>query len=87
MYLCIVSTCRLLENGYQVKYVTNTTKESLNKLYGRLSSMGFPVDGHEIFTSLSAARRLLKARHLSPLLLVDEKAEEDFKGLCALIFG
>ncbi|XP_052804569.1 haloacid dehalogenase-like hydrolase domain-containing protein 2 [Mya arenaria] len=77
----VVALERLREKKTRVKFVTNTTKESKRVLLDRLHHIGFQVTADEVFTSLTAARNLVASRGLSPLLLVDDKALEDFKGL------
>ncbi|PVD36300.1 hypothetical protein C0Q70_03278 [Pomacea canaliculata] len=72
---------RLQKSKVNIKFVTNTTKESKRVLLERLHSIGFNVKGEEIFTSLTAARYLIEQRKLHPLLMVDEKALEDFEGV------
>jgi ribonucleotide monophosphatase NagD (HAD superfamily) len=72
---------RLRESGLKVKFVTNTTKESSRALHRRLTSLGFDVTRDEIFSSLAAARLLVKERGVRPMLLVDKAAEEEFEGL------
>lgn len=62
-------------------FVTNTTKESQNKLWERLSQMGFDVAKEEIFSSLTAARSLIVAQRLRPMLMLDPRALEDFSGM------
>ena len=51
--------------------MTNTTKESKNLLYSRLTDIGFQVQKEEIYTSLLAARKkieeLSKSRSLNVL--------------------
>ncbi|KAK7575807.1 hypothetical protein V9T40_012093 [Parthenolecanium corni] len=69
---------RLRESNISVKFVTNTTKESRRILFNRLKSLGFELESNEIFTSLTATRDFVKQNELNPLLLVDEKALEDF---------
>jgi len=71
---------RLRSSHLKFKFVTNTTKESKRVLLERLRTIGFDVQDHEVFTSLTAARDLVATRGLSPLLLVDDKALEDFQG-------
>lgn len=71
---------RLRENQLKVKFVTNTTKESKRLLLERLTKIGFDINSDEIFTSLSAARKLMDAKRLSPLMLIDDRALEEFKG-------
>lgn len=80
-FLNSFSFSRLQKSKVNIKFVTNTTKESKRVLLERLHSIGFNVKGEEIFTSLTAARYLIEQRKLHPLLMVDEKALEDFEGL------
>ncbi len=42
---------------------------------------GFDISEDEIFTSLTAARRLIEADKLHPLLLLEDSAREDFEGV------
>ena len=63
-----------------VKFVTNTTKECRRSLLERLQRLNFDLEERVIFTSLSAARRLLEQRRERPLLLVEDSALEDFSG-------
>lgn len=58
--------------------MTNTTKESRRILFNRLKSLGFELESEEIFTSLTATRDYIKQNQLNPMLIVDEKALEDF---------
>lgn len=73
--------CRLRHAPVNIKFVTNTTKESKNILHNRLTNLGFNIKKEEIFSSLSAARELIKSRKLNPMLLIDSKAMEDFTDL------
>ncbi|CAN9504854.1 unnamed protein product [Ophioblennius macclurei] len=72
---------RLRQASVAVKFVTNTTKESKRNLLERLQRLHFELRESEIFTSLSAARRLLEQKQLRPLLLLEDGALEDFTGL------
>lgn len=74
---------KLRSSNVPVKFVTNTTKESGNFLYNRLTKLGFNIKREEIFSSLAAARKLIVSKKLNPLLLIDQAANEDFKGLVA----
>lgn len=71
---------RLRQSQMKLKFVTNTTKESKRVLLERLTKIGFDITADEIFTSLTAAKRLIEMRKLSPLMLVDDKALEEFEG-------
>jgi len=71
---------RLRKSDVCVKFVTNTTKESLHSVHDRLTKLGFDVGQDEIFTSLTAARKFVERKSLRPLLLLEESAKEDFNG-------
>lgn len=64
-----------------MRFVTNTTKESKGTLLRRLTGIGFDIKAEEVFTSLTAARRLVDQRKLRPMLLLQQDALEDFKGV------
>uniref|UniRef100_G1P1M4 Haloacid dehalogenase-like hydrolase domain-containing protein 2 n=2 Tax=Myotis lucifugus TaxID=59463 RepID=G1P1M4_MYOLU len=64
-----------------VKFVTNTTKESKRDLLERLKKLEFDISEDEIFTSLTAARNLVEQKQVRPMLLVDDRALPDFKGI------
>ncbi|KAL4617241.1 Haloacid dehalogenase-like hydrolase domain-containing protein 2-like [Arapaima gigas] len=72
---------RLRHAPMTVRFVTNTTKESRRMLVERLRRLNFHIDEHEIFTSLSAARRQVERVGVRPLLLLDDRALEDFAGI------
>ncbi|XP_014475114.1 PREDICTED: haloacid dehalogenase-like hydrolase domain-containing protein 2 [Dinoponera quadriceps] len=72
---------RLRNANLSIKFVTNTTKESSNCLYRRLTNLGFDLQKEEIFSSLAAARKLIVSRQLNPMLLIDPAAMEDFEDL------
>ena len=61
--------------------MTNTTKESRDTLLKRLANLGFDINSEEVFTSLTAARRLVEKRRLRPLLLLEQDALSDFQGI------
>ncbi|KIH49935.1 hypothetical protein ANCDUO_19989 [Ancylostoma duodenale] len=64
-----------------VKFVTNTTKESINVLHNRVTGCGFRIAKDEIFTSLVAARNFVEQRKLRPMLMLAKEALEDFDGI------
>ena len=64
-----------------VRFVTNTTKESKDTLLNRLNGLGFDIKSEEVFTSLTAARRVVKKRNLRPLLFLGSDASKDFHGI------
>ncbi|XP_055376347.1 haloacid dehalogenase-like hydrolase domain-containing protein 2 [Condylostylus longicornis] len=69
---------RLRKTGIQIKFVTNTTKESSQTLYDRLIKIGFKLEKEEIYSSLSAARDFVKDANLKPFYLLSEDAKKDF---------
>lgn len=69
---------RLRESNIQFKFVTNTTKESSITLYNRLRNIGFNVSKSEIYSSLSAAVKLIEEGKFNPFYLVSEDARTDF---------
>lgn len=71
---------RLREAGVAVKFVTNTTKQPLQKVFDNLKNLNFDIRQDEIFTSLTAARRFVEKKKVRPLLLLEECAKEDFQG-------
>ncbi|UMM35998.1 hypothetical protein L5515_008352 [Caenorhabditis briggsae] len=71
----------LLRQHAQVKFVTNTTKESQSLLHRRMIKCGFNIEKNEIFTSLNAARDLIVRNQYRPFFIVDDRAMEDFEGI------
>ncbi|CAH3024146.1 unnamed protein product [Porites evermanni] len=72
---------RLRKTGVSVRFVTNTTKESKDTLLNRLNGLGFDIKSEEVFTSLTAARQVVKKRNLRPLLFLGSDASKDFHGI------
>ncbi|XP_065262109.1 haloacid dehalogenase-like hydrolase domain-containing protein 2 [Emys orbicularis] len=72
---------RLRNAPVAIRFVTNTTKESKRDLLERLKTLEFDIAEDEIFTSLTAARNLLEQKQVRPLLLVDDNALQDFRGI------
>ena len=69
---------KLRANGYRLKFVTNTTKESVSSLCKRLQRLHFDIKEEEIFSSLTASKELLKSQNLRPYLMLSDSAKEDF---------
>ncbi|XP_039249078.2 haloacid dehalogenase-like hydrolase domain-containing protein 2 [Styela clava] len=71
-----------LQNSHlKVKFVTNTTKESVSSLHNRLLNIGFNIDKSEIYSSLTAVRNYLIENKYKPFLMLSDDAEKDFVGL------
>lgn len=66
-------------SGIQLRFVTNTTKESRETLLQRLHRIGFlSISKDDMFTSLSAAVQYVKMNELKPFYLLAEDAKRDF---------
>lgn len=72
---------RLRDASLIIRFVTNTTKESKRDLLARLKKLEFDISEEEIFTSMIAARNLVKEKQVRPMLLVHDQALPDFKGI------
>ena len=72
---------RLMETGLKIRFITNTTKESKRTLVSRLAAMGFKISPRQVFTSLTAARALVEREGLTPYLMLEQSALEDFAGM------
>lgn len=78
MYIFSPSRLRSI-NDIQIRYVTNTTKESKESLLQRLHRIGFSsITKDSMFTSLSAAVQYVKSNNLKPFYLLTEDAKKDF---------
>lgn len=72
---------RLRESGLPLRFVTNTTRQSRAALLRELAGRGLAIAQDELFTPATAARHLLIARGLRPLLLIHPDLAPDFTGL------
>ncbi|PSC69360.1 haloacid dehalogenase-like hydrolase domain-containing 2 [Micractinium conductrix] len=72
---------RLRDAGVACRFVTNTTKDTISNLLALVQGLGFDISNQEVFSSLTATRRLLEARQLRPFMLLHPKALPDFEGL------
>lgn len=69
------------QRNLEIRFVTNTTKESRASLVTRLRGIGFGIQDDEIVSSLSVAREFVRNAGLNPFLMLSESAMEDFSGL------
>lgn len=72
---------RLRESGLPLRFVTNTTRQSRAALLRELAGRGLAIAEHELFTPATAARELLIAGGLRPLLLSHPDLAPDFAGV------
>lgn len=70
---------RLQASGLALRYVTNTTRKPRRAVREHLRTLGFGVEGAEIFTPARAAAGLIGDRSCYPL--VDESLVEDLRGV------
>lgn len=76
----IEAISKLRQANFNIKFVTNTTKESLSALHSRLIKIGFDIQRHDIFSSLSAAVcHLHSMQDCRPYLMLSEDAKKDFE--------
>merc|ERR1719431_1452076 len=68
----------LRENGFLLRFVTNTTKESRYSLMNRLHKLGFDIEEREMLTSLTAAKMKVEKDKLRPLFFLEDSALEEF---------
>src|SRR5216683_2376686 len=72
---------RLRSNGMTVRFITNTTRQSLRQLLDKLRGFGVAATAEELFMPAIAARRYMRERNLTPHLLVHPNLVEDFAPL------
>ncbi|XP_053668212.1 haloacid dehalogenase-like hydrolase domain-containing protein 2 [Anopheles marshallii] len=68
---------KLRQHGVKVKFVTNTTKESVGSLFDRLRKIGFELAREEIYGSLAAAADYVRKNNLNPYYLLTDDARTD----------
>ena len=56
-------------------------QDTISNLLGLVQGLGYRIERGEVFSSLTATRRLLEARRLRPYLLLHPNALPDFAGL------
>lgn len=69
---------RLRKAEVNIRFVTNTTKESSKTLFDRLINIGFELKQNEIFSSLNAAVNFVKSNNLNPFYILSSDALTDF---------
>lgn len=72
---------RLRDSGLTLRFVTNTTRQSRAALLQELAGRGLAIGEDELITPAVAAREVLLARGLRPLLLIHPGLQADFTGL------
>lgn len=70
---------KLRSAGWQVRCVTNSTRQPKRRIVGKLQNMGFSLRPEEVFTPVAAALAWLDRTGHSPHLLVHPALEEEFR--------
>jgi HAD superfamily hydrolase (TIGR01458 family) len=74
---------RLRKKGYQLRFITNSSRRSRHTLCQDLRRLGYSLTEDDVFTAPLAIRHYLERKQLSALLLVDAALEAEFAGLTA----
>jgi HAD superfamily hydrolase (TIGR01458 family) len=77
----IEAVARLQESEMALRFVTNTSRKTSDRVYRDLREMGFDLEREQIFTAPAAVRRYLEQHRLRPYLLIHEDLEPEFAGL------
>ena len=72
---------RLRDSGLTLRFVTNTTRQCRAALLQELAGRGLAIGEDELITPAGAAREVLLARGLRPLLLIHPGLQADFAGI------
>ena len=72
---------RIRDLGVPYKFITNTTRRPRRQIAADLARLGVDAAEEDVFAPAIAARELLAAQNLSPLLIVHPNLREDFAGL------
>ncbi|WP_373020078.1 TIGR01458 family HAD-type hydrolase [Thiomicrorhabdus sp.] len=77
------TTLQWLRNqGYVVRFVTNTATESHRQILNKLKDMGLDIQEPELFTAPQAAKNYLTAHNMRPYCILHPNLEEEFSDLC-----
>ena len=72
---------RIKKSGIPLRFVTNETSQTRDKLVQKLNSLGYNLTASEIFTPVPAACSYMKEHNLRPSLLVHNEVIADFAGV------
>ncbi len=72
---------RLQASGLPLAYLTNTTRQTRDRIHRKLSNMGFTVPESAIYTAPQAVRAYLEEHDLRPFLLIHPDLEPEFADL------
>ena len=77
-YVIYTSLLRIKNASIPVRFCTNESQITQSKIVERLQSLGFPVESHEVFSPIQAAKQFLKERNLRPYTIIHDHAIEAF---------
>ncbi len=69
---------RAQRGGLEVRFITNTSRKTREKLLQHLRMLDFVVEQDQLFTAVDAARQWLRQRNLRPFCLVHEAIAGEF---------
>ena len=76
-----IESINILRKKYKLRFLSNTSRITPNKLYEKLKNMGFDIKENEIFTALKAAKMFLEKKQANAYIIATDKAKEYFKNL------
>lgn len=77
----VEAVAAIRRRGLGLRCLTNATRRSRAEVVGQLRSMGFDLAADEVLSGALAARRLIEARGLHPMLLIHPGLRPDLDGL------
>lgn len=72
---------RLKQQGFILRFVTNTASQSSDMILKQLDQLGFDVDESELFTAPKAAKQYLLHHQLQPYCLIHTLLKPEFKDI------
>ncbi|XP_057307573.1 phospholysine phosphohistidine inorganic pyrophosphate phosphatase-like isoform X2 [Hydractinia symbiolongicarpus] len=69
---------RLKSASIPLRFCTNESQLSQEKVVERLRSLGFPVEAHEVFSPIPAVKNILHKRNLRPYTILHDNARDVF---------
>lgn len=72
---------RLKASSIPVRFCTNESQISHLKVVERLTNLGFPVELHEVFSPVPAAKAMLKEKQLRPYTIVHKLVQDNFSDI------
>ncbi|RAH36524.1 TIGR01458 family HAD-type hydrolase [Halomonas sp. SL1] len=77
----VEAVARLQARELALRFVTNTSRKTSERVHAELRELGFAVAPEQVFTAPAAIRAHLLAHELRPYLLIHPDLEPEFAGL------